>query len=88
MIPRFKPSLNWRELGFPVSVKPWRSERFEKAFAEKFQAVEAVAFPMAVLPNGLFLYGRSQRLGNHNAVLHLLRRRACRNFKWEHASFH
>ena len=49
MIPRFKPSLNWRELISLFRLKRGAVERFEKSFAEKFQAVEAVAFP----------YGRS-----------------------------
>ena len=49
MIPRFKPSLNWRELFALFRINHGAVERFEKAFAEKFQAVDAVAFP----------YGRS-----------------------------
>jgi perosamine synthetase len=49
MIPRFKPSLNWREIltlfGFNIGAV----EKFEQDFAKKFQAIDAVAFP----------YGRS-----------------------------
>jgi perosamine synthetase len=65
MIPRFKPWLGWAEL--IALFKPNRGavERFEKAFAKKFNAVDAVAFP----------YGRSAQwaffkaLGIENAEI-------------------
>ena len=49
MIPRFKPSLNWRELLALLYLNRGAVERFEKSFAKKFQAIDAIAFP----------YGRS-----------------------------
>jgi dTDP-4-amino-4,6-dideoxygalactose transaminase len=58
MIPRFKPSLNWREILTLFRVNHGAVERFEKAFAEKFQAVDAVAFP----------YGRSAQWAFFKAV--------------------
>ena len=58
MIPRFKPSLNWRELLSLFRLNRGAVERFEKSFAEKFQAVEAVAFP----------YGRSAQWAFLKAV--------------------
>lgn len=58
MIPRFKPWLGWAE--FFALFKPNRGavERFEQAFAQKFKAVDAVAFP----------YGRSAQWAFFNAV--------------------
>ena len=58
MIPRFKPSLNWRELLALFRVNRGAVEKFEKSFAEKFQAVDAVAFP----------YGRSAQWAFLQAV--------------------
>lgn len=58
MIPKFKPSLNWRELISLFRLNRGAVERFEKSFAEKFQAVEAVAFP----------YGRSAQWAFLKAV--------------------
>lgn len=49
MIPRFKPWLGWSELVVLSKSNDGAVERFEKAFAKKFKAVDAVAFP----------YGRS-----------------------------
>ena len=49
MIPRFKPSLNWREILTLFRFNSGAVEKFEQDFAEKFQAIDAVAFP----------YGRS-----------------------------
>lgn len=49
MIPRFKPSLNWREVLTLFRFNIGAVEKFEREFAKKFQAVDAVAFP----------YGRS-----------------------------
>jgi perosamine synthetase len=49
MIPRFKPWLGWPELLVLFKSNKGAVERFEKAFAKKFNAVDAVAFP----------YGRS-----------------------------
>lgn len=58
MIPRFKPWLGWSE--FFALFKPNRGavERFEKAFAKKFKAVDAVAFP----------YGRSAQWAFFKAI--------------------
>ncbi len=57
MIPRFKPWLGWAE--FFALFKPNKGtvERFEQVFAQKFQAVDAVAFP----------YGRSAQWAFFNA---------------------
>lgn len=49
MIPRFKPWLGWSELLALFKSNKGAVERFEKAFAKKFNAVDAIAFP----------YGRS-----------------------------
>ena len=49
MIPRFKPALGWREILALFRLNGQVVEKFEKDFAKKFQAVDAVAFP----------YGRS-----------------------------
>lgn len=49
MIPRFKPWLGWPEFAALFRRNRGAVERFEKAFAQAFQAVDAVAFP----------YGRS-----------------------------
>lgn len=58
MIPRFKPWLGWAE--FFALFKPNKGavERFEKAFAQNFKAVDAVAFP----------YGRSAQWAFFNAM--------------------
>ena len=49
MVPRFKPSLNWKELTAIFRLNRGAVEKFEKEFARKFKAVDAIAFP----------YGRS-----------------------------
>ena len=49
MIPRFKPTIGWEEFKNIFNHKYSQVNAFEKAFAEKFEAVDAVAFP----------YGRS-----------------------------
>ena len=49
MVPRFKPSLNWKELTSIFRLNRGAVEKFEKEFARKFKAVDAIAFP----------YGRS-----------------------------
>ena len=49
MIPRFKPSLNWREILTLFRFNIGAVEKFEQDFAKKFKAIDAVAFP----------YGRS-----------------------------
>lgn len=49
MIPRFKPWLGWPEFAALFRRHRGAVERFEKAFAQAFHAVDAVAFP----------YGRS-----------------------------
>jgi len=58
VIPRFKPWLGWAE--FFALFKPNKGavQRFEQAFAQKFKAVDAVAFP----------YGRSAQWAFFNAV--------------------
>jgi len=58
MIPRFKPWLGWAELGALFKSNKGAVTQFERAFAEKFQAVDAVAFP----------YGRSSQWAFFNAV--------------------
>ncbi len=49
MIPRFKPFLGWSELFALFKFNKGSVEKFEKAFAKKFKAVDALSFP----------YGRS-----------------------------
>ncbi len=49
MVPRFKPAIGWREIIALFRLNSGAVEKFEKEFAEKFQSVDAVAFP----------YGRS-----------------------------
>ena len=49
MIPRFKPWLSWSEILSLFKSNKGAVECFEKAFAKKFNAVDAIAFP----------YGRS-----------------------------
>lgn len=49
MIPRFKPRIGWRELLAVLRSNQGTVKKFEKEFATKFHAVDAVAFP----------YGRS-----------------------------
>jgi dTDP-4-amino-4,6-dideoxygalactose transaminase len=65
VIPRFKPWLGWSELTALFKRNKGAVEKFEKAFAKKFKAVDAVAFP----------YGRSAQwaffktLGIQNAEI-------------------
>lgn len=65
MIPRFKPWLGWREFAVLFHRNHGAVARFERAFADTFQAVDAVAFP----------YGRSAQwaffkaLGIENAEI-------------------
>ena len=49
MIPRFKPALSWAEFFALFKFNRGLVEKFEQAFAKKFEAVDAVSFP----------YGRS-----------------------------
>jgi perosamine synthetase len=58
MIPRFKPWLGWAELFALFKRNKGAVERFEKEFAKKFKAVDAIAFP----------YGRSAQWAFFNAV--------------------
>lgn len=58
MIPRFKPWLGWAEFFALFKSNNGAVERFEQAFAQKFKAVDAVAFP----------YGRSAQWAFFNAV--------------------
>lgn len=58
MIPRFKPWIGLAELFALFKSNKGAVERFEKAFAQKFKAVDAVAFP----------YGRSAQWAFFNAV--------------------
>lgn len=63
MIPRFKPSLGWKEFSILFRRNRGTVDRFESEFAHTFHAVDAVAFP----------YGRSalwaflQAVGVNNA---------------------
>ena len=54
MVPRFKPAIGWREIIALFRLNSGAVEKFEKEFAEKFQSVDAVAFPYGRPPNGLF----------------------------------
>lgn len=58
MIPRFKPRLGWKEFFALFRPNKGGVERFEQAFAQKFKAADAVAFP----------YGRSAQWAFFNAV--------------------
>lgn len=58
MIPRFKPDLGWAELKVLFRRNRGAVQRFEKEFAQRFKAVDAVAFP----------YGRSAQWAFFNAV--------------------
>jgi len=58
MIPRFKPSLNWKELVSIFKLNRGAVEKFEREFAKKFEAVDAVAFP----------YGRSAQWAFFKAI--------------------
>lgn len=58
MIPRFKPDLGWPEFKALFHRNRGAVERFEREFAQAFQAVDAVAFP----------YGRSAQWAFLNAV--------------------
>ena len=58
MIPRFKPWLGWSEFLALFKLNEGAVERFEKAFAEKFEAVDAIAFP----------YGRSAQWAFFRAI--------------------
>jgi perosamine synthetase len=58
MIPRFKPRLGWAEFFALFKTNRGAVERFEKAFAKKFKAIDAVAFP----------YGRSAQWAFFKAV--------------------
>lgn len=58
MIPRFKPDLGWPEFKALFNRKKGAVVRFEREFAKKFHAVDAVAFP----------YGRSAQWAFFNAI--------------------
>ena len=58
MIPRFKPWLGWAEFFALFKPNEGAVQRFEQAFARKFKAVDAVAFP----------YGRSAQWAFFNAT--------------------
>ncbi len=64
MIPRLKPSLDWREFAALLApVKPDEIERFEQAFAKLMGQSHAVAFPygrtgLALLLEAMGLHGR------------------------------
>ena len=49
MVPRFNPALSWREILALFYHRSDAVKKFEKAFAKKFNAADAIAFP----------YGRS-----------------------------
>ena len=65
MIPRFNPALSWREILALLYSRSDAVQKFEKKFAKKFNAADAVAFP----------YGRSAQwaffkaLGIENAEI-------------------
>ena len=58
MIPRFKPDLGWPEFKALFCRNQGAVDKFEKAFAKAFHAVDAIAFP----------YGRSAQWAFFNAV--------------------
>lgn len=58
MIPKFKPDLGWAEFKALFRRNRGAVEKFEKEFAEAFQAIDAVAFP----------YGRSAQWAFFSAV--------------------
>ena len=58
MIPRFRPSLGIQEFLKIFSFNIGAVRKFEKEFANKFNAVDAIAFP----------YGRSAQWAFFNAV--------------------
>jgi len=58
MIPRFKPWLGWPEFAALFCRNKGAVKRFEREFAKKFQAVDAIAFP----------YGRSAQWAFFNAI--------------------
>ena len=65
MIPRFKPSLNLREILRLFRLNRGAVERFEKEFAKKFQSIDAVAFPYGRSAQWAFL----KALGIENAEI-------------------
>jgi dTDP-4-amino-4,6-dideoxygalactose transaminase len=58
MIPRFKPQLGWAEFLTLFRRNGGAVERFERRFAESFQAIDAIAFP----------YGRSAQWAFFKAI--------------------
>ncbi|ASC70818.1 Hypothetical Protein XM38_017650 [Halomicronema hongdechloris C2206] len=58
MIPRFKPALGWEEFIALFRLSHGAVDRFEREFAQTFQAVDAVAFP----------YGRSAQWAFFKAI--------------------
>jgi len=58
MIPRFKPALGWEEFVALFRLHYGAVKRFEREFAQTFQAVDAVAFP----------YGRSAQWAFFKAI--------------------
>lgn len=58
MVPRFKPQINWKEIVSLLRLNNGAVLKFEKEFAKKFQAVDAVAFP----------YGRSAQWAFFKAI--------------------
>ena len=58
MIPRFRPSLGIKEFLKIFSLNIGAVRKFEKKFAKKFNAVDAIAFP----------YGRSAQWAFFNAI--------------------
>jgi len=63
MVPRFKPAIGWREIIALFRLNLGAVEKFEREFAEKFQAVDAVAFPYGRAAQWAFL----KALGIENA---------------------
>ena len=55
MVPRFKPAIGWREIIALFRLNSGAVEKFEKEFAEKFQSVDAVAFPYGRAAQWAFL---------------------------------
>ena len=55
MVPRFNPALSWREILALLYTRSGAVQKFEKEFAKKFNAADALLFLMVGLHSGLSL---------------------------------
>jgi perosamine synthetase len=67
MVPRFKPSLCFRELMVLFRSNKGMVAKFEKEFAQKFEAVDAVAFPYGRSAQWAFL--KAQGIENAEIIM-------------------